>query len=925
MRLFWFENDDFSKPIEHEANVFIFGVVAAGPVANVSVKKLMEILPNVDERVKKSLLEQRYVDDIADSVDSVPEALKLVQGLIETLSEGGFNLTKWLSNSPEVMNSLDPASLDPAGVVDLESALGSTLGLKWDFKNDLLVFDFKSFLEKVEQQNEKFTRRSILSLVASIFDPLGIIAPLIILGKIVLQSLCKLKDGWDVIADEAHTLEFKSWIKLIESISSFSVPRCFKSADIGNIQTVEIHGFADSSKKAYSAAIYIVLRGERGTRVSLVQGKCRVAPLSPRNQSIPKLELTSCAVLIKLFKTVEHEIDMVIDKAYFWSDSSAVLSVLNRPQLRLSVFWENRIGLILTHSNASQWRHVPSALNAADIGSRGLDSKNAIEELKVWHQGPSFLNKPESDDNPWPSAFVASSVDVPEICLLADVMDDNPDPDIFNHGLYLVIPRISCYYRMKKCVAWFLRFVKFLKCKHILSDMTDLERGPLNAVELELAEVVILRLTQFQSKIVMNNQVSKSMSGCNLKPFLSKEDNLCRASGRLRHSYLSYQVKFPVILPAVHHVTDALIRYEHIENGHCGPKQLRSILQNKGFWVINAARVCFNFKRACVPCTRTDARLLSQQMADLPPERVRVSFPFEHVGVDFFGHFWVKAGRRRIKRYALIAVCCSSRAVHLEMVNDLTSDAFICGLSRFFSRRAHPVTVFSDNARTILGATAELRECTLFEEKIIEYTAQKGIRWHFHPPKGSSHAGHYERLIRSCRRTLRGLAYIPGVRPATVEFTEDNFVTFLCETERILNDRPITPVSDDPSDDAPLTPNHILLLRRNSCAPLDIKSDYRKAYQQVKEYADNFWSRWSQEYLVQLQARQKCIHPKRNLKVNDMVLLAGENLPRSQWPLARVVKVFPGDDGLVRSVEVRHKNTTKIRPINKLALVEGLS
>ena len=192
--------------------------------------------------------------------------------MIETLSEGGFNLTKWLSNSPEVMNSLDPASLDPAGVVDLESALGSTLGLKWDFKNDLLVFDFKSFLEKVEQQNEKFTRRSILSLVASIFDPLGIIAPLIILGKIVLQSLCKLKDGWDVIADEAHTLEFKSWIKLIESISSFSVPRCFKSADIGNIQTVEIHGFADSSKKAYSAAIYIVLRGEMGTRVSLVQG-----------------------------------------------------------------------------------------------------------------------------------------------------------------------------------------------------------------------------------------------------------------------------------------------------------------------------------------------------------------------------------------------------------------------------------------------------------------------------------------------------------------------------------------------------------------------------------------------------------------------------------------------------------------------------
>ena len=169
------------------------------------------------------------------------------------------------------------------------------------------------------------------------------------------------------------------------------------------------------------------------------------------------------------------------------------------------------------------------------------------------------------------------------------------------------------------------------------------------------------------------------------------------------------------------------------------------------------------------------------------------------------------------------------------------------------------------------------------------------------------------------------MAFVPGTSPATVEFSENEFHTLMCVVERILNDRPITPVSDGINDDAPLTPNHILLLRPNSCAPLDVQSDYRKAYQQVKKHADSFWSKWHELYLSQLQARQKCFHPVRNLKVGDLVFMCGENLPRSRWPLARVMQVFPGDDGLVRSVEVRHKyQSPKIRPVNKLALLEGL-
>jgi hypothetical protein len=249
----------------------------------------------------------------------------------------------------------------------------------------------------------------------------------------------------------------------------------------------------------------------------------------------------------------------------------------------------------------------------------------------------------------------------------------------------------------------------------------------------------------------------------------------------------------------------------------------------------------------------------------------------------------------------------------------LETNAFLCAFSRFMSRRGKPAKVYSDNASTFVGAQKELK-CLIKDvnECMSGFSIKNGFEWHFHPPHGSHHACHYERMIRSIRKVLRGLTN-------EQEMGEDVLLTFFCEAEKILNDRPLGPVSEDPNDFIPLTPNQILLLRGNSCKPIfDSNNLPRQFHKQAQYIADVFWKRWLKEYLPSLQARQKWCDEKRNLKVGDMVFLCDEGHPRGRWPLAKVIEVVYDCDNNVRRVIVKDKSGLKERPISKLTLLEGI-
>ncbi len=281
----------------------------------------------------------------------------------------------------------------------------------------------------------------------------------------------------------------------------------------------------------------------------------------------------------------------------------------------------------------------------------------------------------------------------------------------------------------------------------------------------------------------------------------------------------------------------------------------------------------------------------------------------------------MKSGRKHSKRYGCLFTCLTTRAVHIEITQSLDTDSFICALQRFTSRRGRPEKVFSDNGTNLRAGDKELRDsirqwnCS----RLARHFLQEEIVWHFNPPYASHMGGVWERLVRSIKTALKSV-----VREQIL--SDEGLMTLTTEVEKILNDRPITQVSNDIRDPEPLSPNKLLILRSNSCAPPGVfdKDDIycRRWWRQVQYLANIFWRRWTREYIPSLQVRQKWHNVQRNLAVNDLVLVSDESVPRGQWPLGRIIKVSKGRDGLVRSCRVSVNGTEKVRPISRLCLLE---
>lgn len=403
-----------------------------------------------------------------------------------------------------------------------------------------------------------------------------------------------------------------------------------------------------------------------------------------------------------------------------------------------------------------------------------------------------------------------------------------------------------------------------------------------------------------------------------LYPIL-KNGLLC-VGGRLQYSDLSESAKHPIILPPKHHVTSLIIKHYHEVEGHVGYMHVSAVIR-KMFWIVQGRAAVRRVIGMCWQCKRDTIRPGCQLMAPLPIERVtHGGHAFAHVGVDFFGPLYVKQGRSEHKRYGCLFTCLNIRAVHIEVTHSLSSDSFIQALTRFMARRGKPSVMFSDNGSNFKGAYNELRACRemITETRTQNFILEREIDWQFGPPEASHWGGVWERMIRSVRRILQAITR--GQRN-----TDETLLTFLSEVERIINDRPLVPVSEDGRDPDALTPNRLLLLR-DSKTPMDectFNTYCVRSWRRVQLLASTFWKRWKTEYVCMLQERTKWFRQRRDLKVGDLVLVVDEKVDRNQWPLGIVCEAFPGSDGLVRESLVRTSRNVLRRDVRKLCLLEG--
>lgn len=341
----------------------------------------------------------------------------------------------------------------------------------------------------------------------------------------------------------------------------------------------------------------------------------------------------------------------------------------------------------------------------------------------------------------------------------------------------------------------------------------------------------------------------------------------------------------------------------------------------KRYWIIKANSACRKVISECVVCRRFQGKFGEQKMSDLPMERIVPDLaPFTNTGVDYFGPIDVKRGRSVVKRYVVLFTCMTSRAVHLEEAYSLDTNSCINCIRRFMCRRGQVVHLRSDNETNFIGAERDLREALklLDHDEIQRTFLSEGIKWTFNPPAGSHHGGVWEGLIRLVKKVLYST-----LRQQCLD--DESFHTILCEAEVILNDRPITKLSDDPNDLEALTPNHVLQLRSKPLLPPGLfqESDLyiRRRWRQVQYLSDLFWKRWIREYLPLLQERQKWMKPRRNFVVGDIVVIMDPTAPRGSWSLGKIIQTYPDKKGFIHSVQLKTKTGLLDRPVSKLCLL----
>ena len=589
--------------------------------------------------------------------------------------------------------------------------------------------------------------------------------------------------------------------------------------------------------------------------------------------------------------------------------------------------------------------------NPADEASRGLDAKTLTEQQR-WLSGPKFLWQPE---NEWPAQPLThgeipnEDVEVKkEVNVCATTITD-PAPASTVTKLQ---QHYSSWYRLKKAVAVYMRVTAILKERRLRRmndkpndkpDKLNEDRSALTVQELEDAELSIIRFTQFQSfehelrtlKQASNNkfkheeesrfkkneiQVGKTSSIYRLDPFVDK--GILRVGGRLNNADIPEESKHPIILPRKSHVTTLIIRHAHERLGHAGRGHVLARLREK-YWIVGANSAVRQLISSCVTCRRNRAPPQDQKMADLPPDRLTPAPPFTYVGVGFFGPYVTKEGSKERKRYGALFTCLVSRAVHIEVANSLETDSFLNALSRFITRRGPVREIRSDNGTNFVGATRELREAMdeMDHNEITEKLRQQQIDWKFNPPAASHMGGVWERQIRTTRRILNTLLREHGSR-----LDDESLHTLMCEVESIINSRPITATSSDSKDPYPLSPSQILTMKTSIVLPPAGKFQrhdvyMRRRWRRVQYLCNLFWSRWKREYLPTLQQRPKWNQQKRNMKVNDVVLIKDENESRNDWSMGVIVQVEPDSKGIVRSAVVRTETSELRRPVHKLVLL----
>ncbi|XP_068144127.1 uncharacterized protein [Drosophila tropicalis] len=908
---FLWRNGNSAKAAEtYVMQVMTFGASCSPALANYIKNRNAERFRKESPRAVAAICRNTFVDDWLESTNTEDEMTELAMEVQRIHLEGGFNMRRWTSNSASVVRALKNQEGDvPREVGFLEKTQDKVLGMWWLPVTDQLTYVVKPDL--LERASKDYpTKRTVLSVVMSIFDPLGLLGFFTVRAKIILQNIWRAGTDWDESLQEEDQADWKTWVKLLPKINEVRISRCMPKVCCA--RRVQLHTFVDASINAYAALVYLRAEVDGIVHCSLVASKTRVAPLKP--VSIPRMELMAAVLGLRLTKFIEPELSVTVCQRIFWTDSKDVLCWIRSDARKYNQFVALRVGEILEDSDVLSWRWVPTQHNVADDGTKWTKMPDMTGNSR-WFVGPRFLYEQETQ---WPSMEQSPSKTSESILHHEEKVKGNsslacitPDPERFG-----TLEKLRA---VQKRVLNFLQGICKRPCGEKLMNILAINRD----VETDAVFIRACQEEEFPEEIRCLNQghgiTNRKSKLFKCTPYLD-ELGVLRIKGRIdRIEGVDMDTKRPIILPQKHRVTFLIVEYYHRKNYHLHNEIVVNEVRQR-YWITGLRALVRKVANACVACRIRVARPVPPKMGDLPKERLSPhTQPFTFTGVDCFGPFEVAVGRRHEKRWGVLFTCLTTRAVHLEIATSLSTDSFLCVLKAFVARRGVPRTILSDNGTNFRGASRVLKEHI---ERISTSAVEQQyptLEFKFNPPSSPHMGGVWERLVRSTKSILSEILPKAGLK-------EEVLRGAFADVEQILNSRPLTYVPLESAESEALTPNHFLKgsssgLRENGSLEQS-GPQLAKGYRVASQIADRFWKRWLREYLPTITRRTKWFQPQlKPVAVGDVVIIVDDSAKRNTWPKGRVIEVHRGKDGQVRSAVVRTVDGLVTRPTVKLAVL----
>ena len=746
-----------------------------------------------------------------------------------------------------------------------------------------------------------------------------------------MQDLWKDKWEWDAKLDNE---KLQKWLEIMDSLKTIPqhiIPRYLGPTCQDQSPTAidwTLLCFCDASARAYATVVYLLQASSHYRKVDLVFSKTRLAP---QKITIPRLELLGVLIGIRALKFVERELCLPIANKILWTDSQCVLYWM-RTTKPLPVFVSNRLKEIKSLPMVC-FKYVPSEDNPADMATRG----NTLTELStsIWWKGPHWLLDHEKE---WPNwRPPVSNVDFDTECkgnkiffetklITAEGFTIEKQVQL-SIGNLINEERFSSLLKLLRITAWFIRAVsRFMR--------RNTEEGALKARELQKSKLLWDHYIQNKCFSDTIQDIKKGKRN-NLKDQLNLQldcDGIIRCHGRYENTNLNQEVKYPKLLVRGEHYTSLVIRDYHKRAFHAGVSQTLAQVRTE-YWIPRGRSQVKRELNRCAICRRVEGHPFKMpKMPPWPKERVTEALPFQYTGLDYFGPLFIKyfhpASNGPCPTYKKVWVCLFTcmvvRAIHLELVEDMSTDQFLLCLRRFISRRGIPHQIISDNAtqfklaKKVLSKAHQqsVNEC----EEVNNYLSKQGIQWRLIVELAPWMGGFYERLVGLTKRALRKAV-------GKTCLTENQLITILTEIEAVVNSRPLVYVDDDINSIHVLTPSDFLSMNPNHVIP---DSSHKDGDSQDIDYTEGkvsttdklldiwkcgqrklneFWNLWKNDYLLSLrertQASLKCSKKQSNHvpQIRDVVLIK-EDLPRGRWKIGRIHELVKGKDQLIRSAKI---------------------